>query len=453
MRLHSLRARVVLWVSVALTILFAVTIVALDRVFDASTQSAVDELLQNQLLSLIAVAEPDASGELSLPKDLINPQFEAARSGQYGVLWNANDVPVWESLSLLGHHLAVPMLPAPGQRRRFRVVVPGLGTLEVLVMGVTWEFAGGRSVPYTFGVGVSLTPYQQRQAAFRRKLVGWFAGLTLTMLLVTAGLLNWVLRPLRSLERQVREVESGTRASLAGRFPSELTGLAQNLNAFIASERSRLVRYRNTLDDLAHSLKTPLAAMRTLLSERSTEAQGDALRRELDRMDQRVSYQLKRARASGATGIGVEPVRVAPIVEDLRATLDKVYRDKGVRCRVRAAPAAVFHGDAGDLTEMLGNLLDNAYKYCAGRVDVDVTQTDGLLSIRVADDGPGIDADDVQTLLERGRRADESVPGQGIGLAVVRETVALYHGRLSLGRSAAGGVEATVELARVGGMR
>jgi two-component system sensor histidine kinase PhoQ len=453
MRLHSLRARVVLWVSVALIVLFAVTIVGLDRVFDASTRSALDELLQNQLDGLIAVAEPDASGELSLPKDLINPQFEAARSGQYGVLWNANEEPVWESLSLLRHHLILPELPAPGEHRRFRIVVPDLGPLEVLVMGVTWDFGGGRSAPYTFGVGVSLQPYQQRQTSFRRRLIGWFAGLTLTMLLVTAGLLSWVLRPLRSLEKQVREVESGTRASLTGSFPSELTGLAQNLNAFISSERSRLVRYRNTLDDLAHSLKTPLAAMHTLLAERSAATQTDALRRELDRMDQRVSYQLKRARASGATGIGVEPVRVAPVVEDLKATLDKVYRDKGVDCRVSVAPGAVFRGDAGDLTEILGNLLDNAYKYCAGRVEVEATQTDGRLSIRVADDGPGIEPDAVQTLLERGRRADESVPGQGIGLAVVRETVELYHGRLSLGRSAAGGVEATVELARVGGVR
>ena len=281
MRLYSLRARVILWVSVSLTALFAVTIVGLDRVFDASTQDALDNLLQNQLLSLIAVAEPDKTGELSLPEDLINPQFEAARSGQYGVLWNADDKPVWESSSLLGRHFAVPKLPAPGEHLRFRVLVPGLGPLEVLVMGVTWEFTDGRSAPYTFGVGVSLAPYQQRQAAFRRKLIGWFAGVTLTMLLVTAGLLSWVLRPLRSLERQMREVEDGTRASLTGRFPSELTGLAANLNAFIASERGRLVRYRNTLDDLAHSLKTPLAAMRALLSERSADRRNEPLQREL----------------------------------------------------------------------------------------------------------------------------------------------------------------------------
>lgn len=448
--LRSLRARVVLWVSIALTVLFAITIVGLDRVFAASTQRAIDDLLQNQLLGLIAVADPDATGELSLPTDLISPQFDAAGSGLYGMLWDAENYPIWQSLSLLGRRFAMPDLPPPGERRELRIDVPGLGPLEVLVRGVTWDFADGRSVPYTFGVGVSLEPYMQRQAAFRRNLIGWFAGVTLTMLLVTGGLLSWVLRPLRSLERQVTEVEEGTRAELRGKFPTELTGLAANLNALIASERRRLVRYRNTLDDLAHSLKTPLAAMRALLSEQPIGSRTDELLHEVSRMDQRVSYQLKRARASGATGIGVVPVRVAPIVEDLRATLDKVYHDKRVRCVVSVEPAAVFHGDAGDLTEMLGNLLDNAYKYCKRRVDVQVRQSRAGLSIRVDDDGPGIDADDAQSLLERGVRADESVPGQGIGLAVVRETVELYQGELTLGRSAYGGVEVRIELQRVG---
>ncbi len=125
------------------------------------------------------------------------------------------------------------------------------------------------------------------------------------MLLVVGGLLTFVLRPVLRLERQVREVEAGDRVKLTGNYPSELVGLADNLNMLIDTERRRLVRYRNTLDDLAHSLKTPLAAMRTLLAEQRSqpaEDRSEALNRELERMDQRVSYQLRRARASGAIG-------------------------------------------------------------------------------------------------------------------------------------------------------
>jgi two-component system sensor histidine kinase PhoQ len=193
--------------------------------------------------------------------------------------------------------------------------------------------------------------------------------------------------------------------------------------------------------------------MRTLLAEqksRPQEPELDALERELERMDQRVSYQLRRARASGATGLGTEPVPVAPAVEDLKQTLDKVYRDKRVSCTLEVAAGAVFRGDPGDLTEILGNLMDNAYKYCRSRVRVTAQSTPERLVITVGDDGRGISAAEAATLFQRGKRADESVPGHGIGLAVVRETVELYRGTLDVGRSELGGAELRIELARAG---
>lgn len=444
---RSLRARVVFWISVALTVLFAVTIVALDAAFRRSTERAIEELLQAQMLGLIALAD-DTTGKLTLPTDAINPQFEVADSGLYGVLWDSDGNVVWQSLSLVERAFAPPALPAPGVQRYVAVQSPGLPRLQTLLMGVAWDFGNGRVELFTFGIGVSLEPYEARQQAFRRNLIGWFAGVTLTMLLVLTGLLAWVLRPLRRLETQVRDVERGTRSSLTGHYPTELEPLAGNLNTLVETERRRLVRYRNTLDDLAHSLKTPLAAMRTLLSEHGGKVDPRALDRELDRMDQRVSYQLRRARASGASGFGMEPIRLAPIVHDLVDTLDKVYRDKGIRAETRIAPDAVFQGDEGDLIEMLGNLLDNAYKYGQRRVRATAAMNGDTLSVVVGDDGPGLDETSAHALLERGWRADESVPGQGIGLAVVGETVELYQGTLAFGRSALGGAEVRLELKR-----
>src|SRR5690606_23540486 len=116
--------------------------------------------------------------------------------------------------------------------------------------GIEWEFGDGRTARYAFAVAASLEPYRERQASFRRNLIGWFAGVTLTMLLVVAGLLQVMLQPLRRLERQVREVDSGERVALTGQYPAEVEGLAASLNALIDTERRRLVRYRNTLDDL-----------------------------------------------------------------------------------------------------------------------------------------------------------------------------------------------------------
>jgi two-component system sensor histidine kinase PhoQ len=446
---RSLRARVVLWVSVALVVLFAVTIVGLDIAFRASTEAARRELLEVQVLGLVALAERDASGNLTLPADALDSQLELANSGLYGALFAADGRALWQSLSLLGRDFPVDDLPAPGDEQLLTLDVPGFPPLEALLMTLTWGDAPGAD--YTFAIALSLEPYAERQAAFRRNLIGWFGGVTVTMMIVIGSLLTFLLLPLRRLERQVREVEAGERVKLTGRYPSELVGLAGNLNTLIDTERRRLARYRNTLDDLAHSLKTPLAAMRTLLAERQVaDAAHEALNRELERMDQRVSYQLRRARATGASGLGTEPVVVAPIVDDLRQTLDKVYRDKAVKCTVDVAPGAVFRGDPGDLTEVLGNLMDNGYKYCRTKVHVAATSTPERLVITVGDDGRGITAEEAAMLFQRGKRADESVPGQGIGLAVVRETVELYRGTLDVGRSALGGAELRVELARAG---
>lgn len=449
--LRSLRARVLLWISVALTVLFALTVAALDATFRETTDTSRRELLEVQLLGLAGLAEPTDDGRLTLPTDAINPEFSVADSGLYGMLWDSAGNVVWSSLSLLGGELPLePQLAGDETRRRVLVDAPGSPPLEALLMRIAFDDA---AEPYVFGIAVSLGPYLERQATFRRYLIAWFAAITLVTLLVLTVLLRVVLRPLGTLERQVREVEAGRRQRLAGDFPTELLPLAGNLNALIDTERRRLVRYRNMLDDLAHALKTPLAAMRSLLAELRGSGEAEdgvpaALAREVERMDQRVSYQLRRARASGATGLGVEPVAVAPVVSDLKETLDKVYRDKAVDCTFDVEPGAVFYGDPGDLTELLGNLLDNAYKYCKSRVTVRVdARPDGVV-FAIGDDGNGLEPDEAQRVLERGVRADESMPGQGIGLAVVRETVELYGGTLEVGRSPLGGADVRVTLGR-----
>ena len=455
---RSLRARLVLWVSVALIVLFAFTIVGLDLAFRQSIDQALLEVLEAHVDGLVAAAESDPSGELTMPVGNLDPEFQVANSGMFGAVFDPDGRAIWQSLSLIGRDFPADELPAPGKKHYAKLDVPGFPPLEALLMGTEWEFANKRTAPYTFAIAVSLEPYERRESAFRRNLIAWFGGITLTMLVVIGGLLTFVLLPLRRLERQVREVEAGERVSLTGNYPTELVGLADNLNALIETERRRLERYRHTIDDLAHALKTPLAAMRTLLTElhgkdkAHPEPQVDSLERELERMDQRVSYQLRRARASGATGLGTEPVAVAPIVDDLKLTLDKVYRDKRVACSLDVAPGTLFRGDPGDLTEILGNLMDNAYKYCKSKVCVAGDSNAERLSIRVGDDGRGIGAELAQELGQRGKRADESVPGQGIGLAVVRETVELYRGTLSVGHSELGGAEIRIELARAGAL-
>lgn len=450
-KLRSLRARALLWVSIALIILFAITIFGLDLIYQRSSELVLRDELQVQLLGVIAAAEESEDEELSLPEDAaLDARMSLPLSGVYGAIWDADGVQIWASASWLGRNWFVNTWPAPGDRIYLTVEPDDLAPLEALLMGIRWDFHDGSSLPYTFGIAVSQEPHLARTTRFRRNLSGWFAGVTLTMLIVLSLVLRYALKPLRNLVREVGEVETGRRETVTEDLPVELTGLAHNLNFLIESERRRSQRYRNTLDDLAHSLKTPLAAIRALLTDR---AGGDqelvtALDQEVGRMDERIGYQLRRARASGGTGFGLAPVNLAPIIDELVGTLDKVYRDKQVSCELEVDAGASFQADPGDLNEIIGNLLDNAYKYCRQRALLVVRSYPDRIELLMHDDGPGMPAAAREALLERGARADESVPGQGIGLAVVAETADVYQGAIALGESELGGTEVCVVLPR-----
>jgi len=254
----------------------------------------------------------------------------------------------------------------------------------------------------------------------------------------------------RRLEREIHEVEEGRSDTLGTGYPRELSGVATNLNALLVGERKRVSRYRDTLGNLAHSLKTPLAVLR---SAASTEqgAGGEALESEIDRMSGIIEHQLKRAAASGGALLGQAPIDVAGVASELRATLLKVYARKDLSIELLTAPGTQFVGDRGDFVELLGNLLDNACKWCKGHVRLTAAIDDSgfareKLKITIEDDGPGICEEDRQRIGQRGVRTDENVPGHGIGLSMVHETIEMYGGSLAIGDSPLGGAGFTVRL-------
>jgi two-component system sensor histidine kinase PhoQ len=261
------------------------------------------------------------------------------------------------------------------------------------------------------------------------------------------------LRPLRQIETEIGEIEEGKRTSLSEKFPTELTGVARNMNLLIDNERARSDRYRHTLDNLAHSLKTPLAAMRALTADSgsSPERQG-RFNEQIERMDEIVRYQLRKPAASAADNLVLGPVPVAKEVERLVSGLRKVYHDKRPSIDAEVSPGASFRGDTGDFLELAGNLLDNACKWCKSRVSITVrpSQTSrgqgGGMDLTVDDDGPGIPEEAADALLERGTRLDEATPGHGIGLAIVRDIAKSYGGTLTIGQSALGGARITVDI-------
>jgi two-component system sensor histidine kinase PhoQ len=239
-------------------------------------------------------------------------------------------------------------------------------------------------------------------------------------------------------------MQSGETQNIAGEHPHELQEVVDNLNQVLAREKALRQRYRNSLSDLAHSLKTPLAVLQSKVSANDGELQ-EILNEQVARMSQVVTYQLQRAVSAQQQGMYTHN-DVDQILQRLQRALQKVYRDKHVHCDIRVVLGTVFVGDEQDLLEVLGNLLDNAFKYCRQHIVIDARCAQQSLIIRIGDDGAGIPEESRDLILQRGQRLDTQHPGQGIGLAVAVDIINSYGGKLTINDSTLGGAEFCLQL-------
>jgi two-component system, OmpR family, sensor histidine kinase PhoQ len=441
---HSLSRRLLISVAVPLALFFVGMSFVLDSGFRTLSDRQVQALLNSQIVTLIAAAEPDSSGGYDAPLDGLDARLTSPDSGLYAQIRSNNLL--WRSPSTAG--VPIDFGPALAQGdRTFTYTVVGHTRLASESRGIS--FADDPKQPghaLTFSVAVSLTPYEAQLWAFRSRMLGWFTGLMVLLLLSLAAILRGVLAPLRRLEREIHEVEEGRSEMLGSGYPRELSGVARHLNALLVGERKRVARYRDTLGNLAHGLKTPLAVMRaTLHLDQGSGGSTGAMGNEIDRMTDIIEHQLKRAAASGGALLGQAPVAVGVVATDLRGALLKVYSRKDLSIELAIQEGVCFIGDRGDFVELLGNLLDNACKWCRERVRVAATVEEGLVLV-VEDDGPGIAEENRVKVLERGVRTDENVPGHGLGLAMVHDTVDLYGGKLTVDASPLGGARFSLRL-------
>ncbi len=451
--MYSLSSRLLISVSVLLLVFFGVMIAVIVNAYTDAQEESQQAILDGHLIGLLAAAEEGDSNDLVLPAHrLREPRLEQIGSGLYGEMRRVDGEVLWRSDSALGLELPEGIVPDLGNHLFQREALADGTPLMTLSLAVEWEFDDETTRTYVFKVAESLDSFNAQIARFRGQLFGWFGVIALIMLLAFSFLLRGLMKPLRKIETEIGEIEEGNRVSLSARFPTELTGVARNMNLLIDSERARSDRYRFTLDNLAHALKTPLAAMRALLNDREKERFGERFNEQIDRMDEIVRYQLRKPAASVADNLVLAPVKVEKEVTRLIDGLRKVYHDKAPEFDVRIEKGMRFRGDTGDFLEVAGNLLDNACKWCEKRVKISIVPSVGAKAIAsgmvlsVSDDGPGIPEDAREALLQRGMRLDEATPGHGIGLAVVKDIAHSYGGRLSIGDSELGGAEITVSI-------
>jgi len=439
--MHSLHSRLLLAASLVLAGFLGATGLALDKAFRVSAEAATQDRLQSYIYALLAAADEDETGHMVPPRELPEPRFSTPDSGLYAVITNHDSKVLWQSRSLTGRDLGMTELQAPGEHRFNRLARAGM-QLYALAFGVAWEDDTGTEALYTFTVAEETTVFQAEIDSFRSTLWGWLGGMAVVLLLAQGVILRWGLRPLRTVTTDLQQIEKGHADRLEGHYPRELAGLTSSLNSLIEHSKSVQSRYRNSLDDLAHSLKTPLAILQSSRPDSgdAPDASHALVSEQVERMDEIISHQLQRAAVSGRSTLA-RPVSVGRVVERLVRSLDKVYREKQVRVELELDESTTFTGDEADLTEILGNLLENAYKYCGSTVRVAVQSDEhaNRVDISIEDDGPGIVPEQVDVVLQRGTRIDESIPGQGLGLSMANEIITVYGGQLVFAASPLGG--------------
>lgn len=252
------------------------------------------------------------------------------------------------------------------------------------------------------------------------------------VLLISAG--YWGMRPLSRMRNELDSVNNGHAKTLSHNYPVELQGVTKALNQLLIQSSAQQQQYQNAMNDLAHSLKTRLAAVHAITDDNALNKQeiSEKIMEQVLQMDQLVKYQLKRAML-GRKGLKQEQTKVAPLVEQLSQMLFKVYRDKQVQYQANIPTEHVFPGDQGDLMELCGNLMENAFKMCISQVHISASYNDsGEFVLIVEDDGPGVEPSIREKIIKRGVRADTQKAGQGIGLAVCNEIVSSYNGKLAI---------------------
>ena len=445
-RPRSLKARQLAAASISLVAFLMLAGFALDRAFAETAQANLRQRLKSYAMAYVDNIDFGRDGSLYTPEVGPDPRFHRPGSGLYAEVLMPNGH--WASLSAEGPLLPEVSAQLGAGEERFDGPMPmtqldgSRGEVFRYGIGLVWGERGPDSeFPYSVFVMEDSQILAAQVRVFRAALWVYLGGAALILLLLQVVILNWSLRPLQRVIAELVRVQRGQLQRMSERHPRELEPLTESINALIESEREHLDRQRNTLADLAHSLKTPLAVLRTQLDAGAGE---HTLREELDiqlkRMNGLVSYQLARA-ASGGHKLFSAPVDIESSAEEIVRGLEKVYAAKNVLCEFEIAPAVQFYGETGDLQELLGNLLENAFKWARHRVLLTARPGPAApnrragLQLVVEDDGSGIDADDVAKVLQRGVRGDERVQGHGIGLSIVQDLVRDYRGELQVGRS------------------
>ncbi len=434
MKPGSLRKRFTInTAAVAVVMMLAITLL-IDFSYREELQKSAHHRLKLHIFNLLSVAEYQ-QGTLHLPAVLTNPGFNAEQAQLWAVVLDDQKNIIWQSLSLDNAPTHLPQSATVGH---WLFATRFFNDIEYITTSyaITWE----NKQTYHLVVAEAANTLNALIIRFRTGLLVGFFIMTFMLLSIQFWVLNLAFRPIHTLEKEIIQLEKGQQAKLQQDYPLELSGVAKNLNALIEKEHCQREKYRGSMADLAHSLKTPIAIIK---SELENIPNNTTIHSAFMRINDTIEYQLRRAVISGHNLLS-KGTNIQSTLNLVLSALDKLYKEKSIKTQYHVGQDLHFLGDENDLMEIFGNLLDNAFKHAKSKILVSVSQEQHSLVIAIEDDGNGIDQEQGQGIFHRGKRLDETNQGQGIGLAIVQNIVDGYQGQIELSRSTMGGAKFTM---------
>ncbi|MCK9533452.1 MAG: ATP-binding protein [Pseudomonas sp.] len=438
----SLRMRLMFGAAFTVSLFMLALFPALQQVFTSALEQSIEQRLAADASALISAASV-SKGQLRMPEKLPDEEFDILPARQLGFIYDNKGSLLWRSRSSKNVNINYQPKYDGTQNHEFLRAQDSEGR-EFFIYDVEVDLLRGQSAYFSIVTMQPVSDYQAMYGNLRQQLYVWLCFALLLLLGFLWLGLGWGIRSLRSLSAELDDVEMGRRASLSDEHPRELLRLTRSLNRLLESERQQSERYRHSLDDLAHSLKTPLAVLQgvgeVLSTQPSNAEQVRTLEGQVNRMSQQISYQLQRARLR-KSGLLRYQVKLKPLLDSLLEALDKVYRDKRVQVTPVFSAELRVPVEQGALLELLGNILENAYRLCINEIRISAQLTANGCELMVEDDGPGVPKHQRERILKRGERLDTQYPGQGIGTAVVKDIIDSYGGQLFVEDSVLGGAQ------------
>ena len=425
------------------------TVIALERAVEKRMLKAEENNLQALMYSVLAAVDRDATGlsiTVSDTRLFENALFDSG-SGLYAVLYDKNEE-IWRSLSAEQDFERASNL-AP-EELRFSQLEYNEQSWFQQAFSIRWPNVHDKLSLYELVLWKNADDYYAQFGRFSQTLWLWLV-ITIALLLLLMWLvMYWSLRPLRLIGEEVHAIENNQKRRFDSNYPSEIKPLTQNLNLLLQREEHQMQRYRNALDDLAHSLKTPLAVIRGLTDKSTVWTDDDkkTLQEQNNRMNQIVSYQLQKAATVGGE-VMAKPINLGKLLEKTVGALRKVYSNKGMSIELKSDLSSLLRMDESDLLEILGNLIDNACKYGQQQVRIQAIQQQNSIELWIEDDGAGLKPEQLDYMMTRGMRLDQTQEGQGIGLAVVNDIVNAYDINMQFNQSSLGGLKVTLKISNI----